>query len=61
MEPGHIPDMSHGVVLQSGWISGIPVVRKFIGGIKYNRKANVPITAWRCSRCGYIELYAEGL
>jgi hypothetical protein len=58
MEPGHIPDMAHGTILQSSWVQGHPTVRRFLGGIKYDRKSTVPIIAYRCTRCGYIELYA---
>lgn len=60
MEPGHIPDVGHGSVLQSTWAAALPEKRKFIGGIKYNRKAQLPLIAYRCPRCGYVELYAEG-
>jgi len=58
MQPGHIPDMGHGVILQSTWVSGYPQPRKFIGGIKYDKKALIPVVAWRCQRCGYLELFA---
>jgi hypothetical protein len=58
MDPGHIPDMAHGMIMQSSWVQGLPIVRRFLGGIKYNRKLKVPIIAYRCTRCGYLELYA---
>ena len=58
MEPGHIPDMGHGIILQSSWTQGPPERRRYLGGIKYNKKAQVPIIAYRCTRCGYVELYA---
>ena len=58
MEPGHIPDLGHGVVAQSSWVAGLPQVRRFLGGIRYDKKALVPMTAYRCPRCGYVELYA---
>jgi hypothetical protein len=60
MEPGHIPDIGHGMTVQGAWTPGAPVVRKYIGGIKYNQDALVPIIAYRCPRCGLLELYAEG-
>ncbi|HMA21563.1 MAG TPA: hypothetical protein VKO87_12220 [Gemmatimonadaceae bacterium] len=59
MEPGHVPDTGHGVVLQSSWAPGLPVVQRFFGGIKYSKKHLIPLIAWRCSRCGYVELFAE--
>jgi hypothetical protein len=59
MEEGHVADVGHGVVLQSSWTRGMPIQRKFIGGISYNKKSNLPMTAYRCTRCGYVEFYAE--
>lgn len=58
MDPGHIPDITHGSVMQSSWVQGPATVRRFLGGIRYNRKLKVPIVAYRCPRCGYLELYA---
>ena len=58
MEPGHIPDLTHGSVQQAAWVAGFPEVRRFIGGIRYDKKKLVPVTAWRCPKCGYVELYA---
>jgi predicted nucleic-acid-binding Zn-ribbon protein len=58
MESGHLPDTGYGQVLQSSWAPGEPVVRRFVGGIKSNPKEQLPITALRCSKCGYLELYA---
>jgi hypothetical protein len=60
MEPGHIPDMGHGVILQSSWAAGLPERRRYLGGIKYNKKQQIPMIAYRCTRCGYVELYTEG-
>lgn len=59
MEPGHIPDLGHGVVVQSSWAAGMPRVRRFLGGIVYQKKQIVPMMAYRCPRCGYVELYAK--
>ncbi|MDQ6635047.1 MAG: hypothetical protein M3Z10_09875 [Gemmatimonadota bacterium] len=50
--------MGYGQVLQGTWAPGEPVRRRFVGGIKSNPKEQLPITALRCSKCGYIELYA---
>lgn len=44
--------------MQSSWVQGPATVRRFLGGIRYNRKLKVPIVAYRCPRCGYLELYA---
>ena len=59
MEAGHIPDVGYGVILQSTWTSAAVERRRIFGGIKYNKRQQVPITAYRCSRCGFLELYAE--
>jgi hypothetical protein len=59
MDPGHIPDLAHGMIAQSSWSPGLPEMRKYIGGIKYNKKTQYPIIAYRCARCGYVELYAQ--
>ena len=58
MDPGHIPDVTHGGAEQTGWSSGIPVHRRFMGGIKYDKKAQIPMIAYRCPKCGLVELYA---
>ena len=34
MEIGFVADVGYGMILQSNWTAGIPVARRFIGGIK---------------------------
>jgi hypothetical protein len=58
MDPGHIPDLGHGMWVQGTWSSGLPVPRRFMGGIKYDKKAQIPMIAYRCPKCGYVEVYA---
>ena len=58
MDPGHIPDLGHGMWVQGTWSFGLPVPRRFLGGIKYDKKAQIPMIAYRCPKCGYVELYA---
>jgi hypothetical protein len=60
MEPGHIPDLGYGLMEQTAWSAGFAERRRFLGGIKYNKKAQIPLIAYRCARCGYVELYAGG-
>jgi hypothetical protein len=60
MDRGHVPDTAYGQVLQSGWVSGEPEVRRFVGGIRYDRDDVVPLAAYRCPECGYVEFYARG-
>jgi hypothetical protein len=61
MDRGHIPDYAHGDVmaLQTVWSPGDPVPRRFQTGIKADRDAQIPVTAYRCAACGFVELYAR--
>jgi hypothetical protein len=58
MERGHVPDSGYGEVLQTRWSRGDPEPRRFIGGIKWRRSEQVPMTAYRCTTCGFVEFYA---
>jgi hypothetical protein len=58
MERGHIPDATHGRVLQSSWAPGEPEARRFIGGIQYRADELISLSAYRCPACGYVEFYA---
>jgi len=58
MEIGFVADVGYGMILQSNWTAGIPVARRFIGGIKWRQENSVPITTYRCSGCGFLESYA---
>ena len=53
-----MPDVGYGVVTQSTWSIGLPEKKRFLGGIKYDKKAQIPVIAYRCPRCGLVELYA---
>ncbi|MDB4886621.1 MAG: hypothetical protein JWN79_2059 [Gemmatimonadetes bacterium] len=60
MELGHMPDTTERGLVQSRWTPGAPEEVRFLGmsaGIK--PKESVPVTAYRCSKCGYLELYAS--
>jgi len=59
MERGHVPDAAHGSILQSRWSRGDPEDRRFIGGIKWEPAEQIPLTAYRCSVCGFVEFYAR--
>jgi hypothetical protein len=58
MDRGHIPDAAHSVVLQQRWSRGDPEPRRFVGGIKWEADEQLPLLAYRCSGCGFVELYA---
>ena len=55
---GFVPDFAHGAVLVPGWQAGEPK-KSFLGIIKTKRKEAVPIGAFRCSKCGFLEFYAD--
>jgi hypothetical protein len=59
MDRGHVPDVAHGQVLQSNWAPGEPASRRFFGGIKFDYDSQLPLIAYRCPKCGYVELYAR--
>jgi len=62
MEDGFIPDMTHGAVMQLAWQRGLPEGAKFLGlknGVKLNVKECMKITARRCTKCGFLKLYAR--
>lgn len=59
MDRGHLPDVAHGQVLRSGWAPGDAESRRFVGGIKYRADQVIPLVAYRCPTCGYVELYAR--
>jgi hypothetical protein len=58
MDRGHLPDAAHGHVVLSSWAPGDPEPRRFFGGIKYHAKDVIPLVAYRCPKCGYVEFYA---
>jgi ribosomal protein S27AE len=63
MMRGHMPDITHGGVVQERWTPGDPEELRFLGmkaGIKSKPKESLPIVAYRCVKCGFLELYATG-
>jgi ribosomal protein S27AE len=63
MEEGFIPDLGPGQFRQLAWQRGTPVDRKFLGlfdnGVKVDFEQLVNITARRCTKCGFLKLYAK--
>ena len=57
MSEGVMVDVGYGSYSVGSWQSGPPAVSRWFG-LKVKKKALVPTTAYRCSRCGFIELYA---
>jgi hypothetical protein len=59
MERGYVADTGYGQILQTSWTAGIPVPRKFVGGVKWRAQDARPIVTYRCTGCGFLESYAE--
>ena len=58
MEPGFLIDRSHHNFGRPGqWVSGEPE-RSIWFGVKTGDRKRVTISAYRCSRCGSLELFA---
>ena len=58
MEAGFVLDNTYGGVSQSAWVEGAPVP-SFWTGIKVKEQQQVPVTTYRCPKCGYLESYAR--
>ena len=58
MLAGFIPDFTHSGAVPSSWYKGEPM-KSFWGGLRVSFGAGLPIRAFRCSHCGYLELYAN--
>jgi hypothetical protein len=56
MMQGFLLDNTHGGRLISHWAAG-PPLSSFWGGLK-KPELSLPVGAYRCSDCGYLELYA---
>jgi hypothetical protein len=59
MDRGHVPDLAHGAVLEASWAPGEAIARRFLGGIKYKAGETIPLSAYRCPSCGYVEFYTQ--
>ena len=58
METGFIPDASYGAILLSNWTEGA-AEKNFLQSIKLKGRRQIPLTAERCTQCGFVELYAR--
>jgi DNA-directed RNA polymerase subunit RPC12/RpoP len=61
MEEGHVPDLGRNYATRSVWSHGLAEPRRFFGGIKFSSKEQIPLSAYRCPGCGYVELYAKSI
>ena len=58
MMEGFTLDISNGARLASSWVAGKPE-KSFLGSVKIGEKEQHPIQTFRCTKCGYLELYAR--
>jgi hypothetical protein len=59
MEPGVLPDFSYGSIQPLKWVEG-PPEKGLLRNLKTKGKRQFDISAARCTRCGYLDLYARG-
>jgi Domain of unknown function (DUF6487) len=57
MVQGFVPDYSHAIIVGS-WHQGKPK-KSFWTGTKAPRADGVPIGAFRCEKCGFLEFYSD--
>jgi hypothetical protein len=55
---GFIPDFAYGATLVGSWHQGSPK-KSFWRRTKASFRAGVPIGAFRCQDCGFLEFYAD--
>jgi hypothetical protein len=58
MVQGFVPEYSHKDALLVSWREGQPK-KSFWTTTKAPRGAGVPIGAFRCQKCGFLEFYAD--
>ena len=64
MEVGCLPEIGdHSTTTVTTFLPGIPPEQKFLGliktgGIVVDRKKVIPVTAFRCPKCGLLKTYA---
>ena len=58
MDTGFVPDRSYASVLRSQWCEGVPE-KGFLGNIKLAGLNMMPLVAYRCRSCGFVEFYAD--
>lgn len=58
MQPGFLLDMTYGKMAQSSWVEGLPK-RSFLRGLDLKGQQQLPVSTFRCTRCGYLESYTS--
>ena len=60
MEAGYLLDETQSASNVSHWVEG-PPDRNAFTGMKTKGRRKLPITVFRCARCGFLEAWAAGL
>ncbi len=55
---GFVPDYSHGTVFVGSWHAGNPKT-SFWSRTKAPPAEGLPIGAFRCKKCGFLEFYSD--
>lgn len=58
MDPGYLLDHTHGGYTQATWIEGLPEKGRIFRMLKIRGRRNLQALAYRCPRCGRLEMYA---
>lgn len=58
METGFVIDVGYGKTAVPKWAAGEPVRSFWSSGLNLRGKEQLPVTTYRCRRCGYLESYA---
>jgi hypothetical protein len=59
MRAGYLLDLRHHDRRgQARWVEG-PPEKSFWKGLETSRRRVLPVTTWRCERCGLLESYAQ--
>ena len=58
---GFMPDRTHGGTFLHRWHKGAPSfsLKSFWSEMRCNWSDSIPIAAFRCEACGFLELYAD--
>ena len=59
MSQGFIPDYTYGGQAVGSWYAGAPEKSFWLGTKVAPQGGGIPIGAYRCIGCGYLELYAD--
>jgi hypothetical protein len=57
MDKGFVLDATHGAMTLASWVEGASQ-KSARTGVKLSGRARSQISAWRCTRCGFLEHYA---